>query len=313
MENKEELIYVAGGYGMVGSSIISALRANGYSNIVSTSSKELDLRRQIEVENFFKLNKPAVVILAAAKVGGIQENIQFPADFITDNILIESNVIKTAFEVKVNTLMYICSSSIYPANCTEPKEDDLMKGNLDKSNEGYSLAKLFGVKMCEMYRKQYGVNYFSVVPCNLYGVNDRFRGNSAHVIPALITKFHNAKIKGEEKVSIWGTGNAMREFLYTEDFANCCIDLLAYNFTLPCVINIGSGNYLTIRELANKIKNVVGYKGEIEFNSDKPEGQYLRKMNLDQMRKLNLKTKTSLDEGIRRTYSFYVENEEFLR
>lgn len=313
MLNNSERIYVAGGTGMVGASVVSALRGKGCTDIITTNSRELDLRRQNNVEEFFQKNTPSVVVLAAAKVGGVQDNLDFPADFISDNILIETNVIRTSFESGVKTLIYICSSSIYPTDCDEPKEEDLFKGNVNESNEGYSLAKLFGVKMCEMYRKQYGVNYISVVPCNLYGANDRFKGNSAHVIPSMIRKFHNAKINSEEKVTIWGTGNAMREFLYAEDFANCCVDLLSSESQLPSVINIGSENYLTIRELAYIIKKIVGYEGEVEFDASKPEGQFFRKMDLSRMHKLGLKAQTPMEEGLGRTYAYYLENQSDIR
>ncbi len=306
-------IYISGYNGLVGSVLIQELKYRNYKNIITTSFQSLDLRDQAAVDSFFKKEHPEWVILAAAHVGGIEENIKYPADFMMDNLLIEANTIKAAFENGAKKLIFICSSSIYPSAITNPKEEDIFKGPPDKSNEGYSMAKLFGLKLCEMYHKQYGVDYFSVVPCNIYGKNDRFSGDGAHVIPAMIRKFHQAKQKSEPEVSIWGTGKAMREFLYADDFADCCISLLEMDSWIGPCINIGSKEYITIGELAYLVKRVVGYEGKIIFEKERPEGQILRKMDTTKLDALHWKPKTSLEDGLEETYRFYLDNLDSLR
>lgn len=310
---KSKTIYVCGHDGLVGSALIRELGCRDYKNIITSSFSNLDLRNQASVDLFFKDIHPEWVILAAAHVGGIGENIKFPADFMMDNILIEANTIKAAFENGTKKLIFICSSSIYPSIITSPKEDDIFKGPLDKSNEGYSMSKLFGLKLCEMYHRQYNVDYFSIIPCNIYGKNDRFTGNSAHVIPAMISKFHYAKENSLPFVSIWGTGRAMREFLYADDFADCCISLLEKDTWVGPWINIGSKEYITIKELAYLIKKVVGYEGEVIFEKDRPEGQMLRKMDTAKLEAFHWKSQTSLEEGLKKTYHFYLDNIGSLR
>lgn len=313
MLNKESKILITGGHGMVGTALYTFLNKSGYKNVIRPSSKELDLRNQRQTERFFLNIRPKIVIIAAAKVGGIQENKLHPADFITENALIEINTIRSAVSIGVSRLLMISSSSIYPSAILEPTEEDLMNGSLDEANEGYSIAKLFGVQMSKMYRKQYGVDYSCIIPCNLYGKYDRFTGNNAHVIPAMISKFHNAKVNRLPKVEIWGTGRAMREFMYADDLAACCIKLINADGKLPLAVNIGSGNYVKISELADMIKNIVGYDGQIRYSADRPEGQFMRKMKLNKMHELGLDANTSILEGLKKTYEFYLDNIGSLR
>lgn len=310
---KSAKIYVGGHEGMVGSALMRELESREYKNVITVPFHKLDLRNQSAVDAFFKAERPEWVILAAARVGGIGENAKSPADFMLDNLLIAANTIRAAFDNGAEKLIFICSSSIYPASITAPKEEDVFKGPPDKSNEGYSLAKLFGLKLCEMYHKQHDVNYFSVIPCNIYGGNDRFFGDSAHVIPAMIHKFHQAKQNSEPFVSVWGSGKAMREFLYADDFADICISLLERNAWTGPSINIGSREYITIRELSYLVKKVVGYHGEIIFEEERPEGQMLRKMDLTKLCDLSWRAKTSIENGLRETYRFYLNNIENLR
>lgn len=306
-------IYVSGHEGLVGSALVRELQHRHYRNIVTVPFQNLDLRDQLSVNAFFKKEHPEWVILAAARVGGIAENVRTPADFMIDNLLMAANTIKAAFENGAKKLVFICSSSIYPSSVVAPKEEDIFMGPPDKSNEGYSMAKLFGLKLCEMYHKQCGADYFSVIPCNMYGQNDRFFGDSAHVIPAMINRFHHAKQNAEPSVSVWGTGKAMREFLYADDFADCCISLLETDtWAGPC-INIGSGEYVTIGELARLVKRVVGYNGEILFEKDRPEGQILRKMDTAKLDAFHWKAKTSIEDGLKETYRFYLDNLDCLR
>lgn len=313
LEDIQKKIVITGGHGMVGISIYEKLIYEGYQNVLRPSSKELDLRNQNDTRQYFLKEKPDVVIMTAAKVGGIQENLLYPAEFITDNGLIEINTIKSAFEAGVSRLIMVCSSSIYPASIIEPTEEDLLKGEPDPSNEGYSLAKLFGVQLCKMYRKQYGVDYCCVIPCNLYGPYDRFIGHSAHVVPALIYKFQKAIEEGSPEVNIWGTGKAMREFMYVDDFAECCYRLMIKDDELPLALNVGTGDYIKISELAEIIKVLTGYKGTINYDSNKPEGQFLRKMNLERMNELGLFTRTTIKDGLVETYKYFIENRENLR
>ncbi len=313
MKDMDKRILITGGHGMVGTALFNQMQKAGYTNVLRPSSDEVDFREQKQVELFFRENKPDVVIAAAAKVGGIQENLVHPAEFITDNAYIEINTIKNAYTYGVSRLIMICSSSIYAKNIINPAEDDLLNGRLDESNEGYSLAKLFGVQLCRMYRKEYGVDYCCVIPCNLYGPYDRFQGKSAHVVPALINKFQVAKEEGWPEVKIWGTGDAMREFMYVFDLAQCCYQLLQENKRLPLAINIGSGEYIKICELAELIKGLTGYTGDIIYDSDKPEGQFIRKMKLDTMSDLGLKSRTNIIDGLKETYSYYLNNRDMLR
>lgn len=311
--DKDLKIYINGHEGLVGSALVRKLREKNYRNIITVPFGVLDLRNQSDVNAFFKRERPNCVILAAAHVGGIEENIKFPADFMIDNILIEANTIKAAFESGVKKLIFISSSSIYPSLIDAPKEEDIFKGLPDKSNEGYSMAKLFGIKLCEMYHKQHNVNYFSVIPCNMYGKNDRFSGDSAHVIPAMIRNFHQAKENLNSHVSVWGTGQAMREFLYVDDFADCCISLMEIDDWIGSCVNIGSGEYIPICELAQMVKRVVGYRGDILFETEHPEGQVLRKIDTSKLDALGWKARTSLEDGLTETYHFYLDNLDKLR
>lgn len=310
---KNKRIYIAGHEGMVGSALLRELQHRHYENIITVPLQSLDLRNQLAVNAFFEKEHPEWVILAAARVGGIEENVKSPVDFMTDNILIATNTIKAAFENGTKKLIFICSSSIYPSSISTPKEEDIFYGPPDKSNEGYSMAKLFGLKLCEMYHKQHNADYFSVIPCNMYGKNDRFSGNSAHVIPAMIQRFHQAKQNSAPFVSVWGTGKAMREFLYADDFADCCVSLLEMDGQIESAINIGSGEYITIFELAHLIKKVVGYKGEILFEKDRPEGQMLRKIDTTKLSALSWRAKTLMEDGLKETYHFYLDNLDNLR
>lgn len=310
---KKDRIYLAGHSGLVGSALLKKLKQKGYTNILVKTSAELDLRNQAEVDSFFDQEKPTAVFLAAARVGGIKENEVCPADFMIDNIQIETNVIKAAFQNQAQKLIFICSSSVYPSMISNPKEDDIFCGPLQASHEGYSAAKLFGLKLCEMYHRQYGANFFSVIPCNLYGANDRFIGDGAHVVPAMLHKFHEAKIHEEPIISVWGSGRAMREFLYVEDLADACINLMELNSWVGPWINVGSGQCVTIKELSTLIKKTVGYRGEIIFDNISPEGQLLRKMDISRIESLKWKAKTPIEEGLTKTYQFYLENLNFLR
>lgn len=310
---KTDKIYLAGHNGLVGSALLKQLKQKGYTNILVKTSSELDLRSQERVNEFFFQEKPVVVILAAAYVGGIMENKMRPADFMTNNMQIEINVINAAFQNHTKKLIFVSSSSVYPSRIINPKEDDIFYGPLQNSHEGYSAAKLFGQKLCEMYYRQYGVNYFSVIPCNLYGENDRFIGDRANVIPALIHKFHNAKSKGTLSVSVWGSGQAMREFMYAGDLADACIKLMELDSWVGPWINIGSGQYYTINEISTLIKKTIDFRGEIIFDNIGPEGQFLRKMDISKIQGLKWKAKTQIEDGLAKTYQFYLNNLNYLR
>ncbi|MGO0907533.1 GDP-L-fucose synthase family protein [Clostridioides difficile] len=308
MINKDAKIYVAGHNGMVGSAIFRKLIMSGYNNIVTKSSKELDLRNQNDVENFFKREQPEYVFLAAAKVGGIGANMMYPSEFLVDNILIQTNVIKSSFLNSVKKLLFLGSSCIYPKNAPQPlKEDYLLSGLLESTNEGYALAKIAGLKMCEYYNKQYDANFVSLMPCNLYGENDNFSLESSHVIPSLIRKFHEAKIKNLPFVEVWGSGNQFREFMYIDDLADACIYTMK-NYEEYQFLNVGTGEDLTIKELSELIRRTVGYKGNINFDKSKPDGMYRKVMDVSKINKLGWNAKTSLRDGLDKTYKWYLKN-----
>ncbi|MCC0727053.1 GDP-L-fucose synthase [Clostridioides sp. ZZV14-6045] len=308
MINKDAKIYVAGHNGMVGSAIFRKLIMSGYNNIVTKSSKELDLRNQNDVENFFKREQPEFVFLAAAKVGGIGANMMFPSEFLVDNILIQTNVIKSSFLNNVKKLLFLGSSCIYPKNAPQPlKEDYLLSGFLESTNEGYALAKITGLKMCEYYNKQYGANFVSLMPCNLYGENDNFSLESSHVIPSLIRKFHEAKIKNLPFVEVWGSGNQFREFMYIDDLADASIYTMK-NYEEYQFLNVGTGEDLTIKELSELIRSTVGYKGNIRFDKSKPDGMYRKVMDVSKINELGWKAKTSLRDGLDKTYNWYLKS-----
>lgn len=296
-------IYVAGHRGMVGSAIVRYLQKNGYSNIITRTSAELDLVNQADVEKFFEKEKPHYVFLAAAKVGGIQANNVYRADFIYQNLMIEANVIHAAYRHKVKKLLFLGSSCIYPKMAPQPlKEDSLLTGLLESTNEPYAVAKIAGIKLCESYRRQYGCDFISAMPTNLYGPNDNYDLEKSHVLPALIRKFHTAKKNGEKTVTIWGTGTPLREFLYVDDLAEACVFLMK-NYEGEQHVNIGSGEDLSIRELAEMIKNIVGFKGELVFDASKPDGTPRKLMDVSKINAMGWKYSTGLRQGIETVYA----------
>jgi len=306
--NLTDKIYVAGSNGMVGSAIIRALKQKGFSNIIGKSSKELDLRNQPEVINFMNREKPDYVFLAAAKVGGIHANNTYPAEFLYDNLMIETNIIHAAYLNKVKKLLFLGSSCIYPKFAAQPiKEDEFLTGALEPTNEAYAIAKITGIKLCEYYRKQYGCDFISAMPTNLYGINDNFDLNNSHVLPALIRKFHEAKLNGEKEVLMWGTGSPKREFLYVDDLAEACLFLME-NYNEAQHINIGTGEDLSILELAELIKKIVGFEGKIINDTTKPDGTPRKVMDVSKINKLGWKAKTDLENGIKNVYKWYLES-----
>ena len=349
MINKNSNIYIAGHRGLVGSAIVKNLEAKGYTNLVYRTHKELDLTSQKEVEDFFKLEKPEFVILAAAKVGGIVANNTYRADFIYENLAIQNNVIHNAYKYGVEKLLFLGSTCIYPKNAPQPMpEDCLLTSPLEYTNEPYAIAKIAGIKMCESYNIQYGTNFISVMPTNLYGPNDNFNLETSHVLPALIRKIHLAKLLNEKKydevikdlevssldeakeylakfgvdetkVEIWGTGNPRREFLYSEDMADACVFLLenrnfkdTYNPEQKEIvnthINIGTGIDISIKELALVIKDIVGFKGELYFNTEKPDGTMVKLTDPSKLHSLGWKHKVELEDGIKTMYNWYLNS-----
>lgn len=308
--NLDSKIYVAGHNGMVGSALVRELTSQGYTNIVTRSSRELDLRCQVDVSSFFETEKPEYVILAAAKVGGIYANDTYPAEFIYDNLMIETNVIHSSYENKVKKLLFLGSSCIYPKFADQPiKEEYLLTGELEETNEAYAIAKIAGIELCKFYRRQYGCDFISAMPTNLYGVNDNFNLETSHVMPALIRKFHEAKENKVSEVVIWGTGKPKREFLYVDDLANACVFLLK-NYSDEMHVNIGTGEDIEIRGLASLIKDIVGYEGQIVNDLSKPDGTPRKLLSVDFLNKLGWEAKTSLTEGIENVYQWY--NKEIL-
>lgn len=305
---KSAKIYVAGHRGMVGSAIIRELEKNGYNNIVTRTSKELDLRRQDEVEKFFETEKPEYVFLAAAKVGGIMANSKHPADFMYDNMILEMNVIKAAYENKVKKLMFLGSSCIYPRMAPQPMpESCLLTSALEQTNEAYALAKISGLKYCEYLNKQYGTDYISVMPTNLYGPNDNYHPEHSHVLPALIRRFHEAKENNLEEVVIWGTGTPLREFLYVDDLAEACVYLMN-TYSGNETVNLGTGKEVTIKELAETVKEVVGFEGNLTFDTSKPDGTPRKLLDVSKLESLGWKYHTELKEGIRLAYEDFLNN-----
>ena len=305
--NKNSKIYVAGHHGMVGSAIVRLLLKKGYSNIVLRSSKELDLRNQNAVEYFFEREKPEFAFLAAAKVGGIHANNTYKADFLYDNLAIETNVIHACYRHRVKKLLFLGSSCIYPKYAEQPlKEEYLLSGFLEPTNEFYAIAKIAGIKMCEAYSDQYGCNFISAMPTNLYGPNDNYDLQNSHVLPALIRKFHEAKINKLSDVEIWGTGKPLREFLHVDDLAEACLFLML-NYDKKEFLNIGSGEDITIKDLAFLIKEVVGYNGDIKFDDSKPDGTPRKLLSVEKMKSLGWTYKIKLKEGIIDTYALFLE------
>lgn len=299
-------IYIAGHRGMVGSAILRRLEKAGYSNIITKTSSEVDLRNQQAVNNFFENEKPAYVFLAAAKVGGILANNTYKAEFIYDNLMIEANIIHAAFVNGVKKLLFLGSSCIYPKMAPQPlKEDYLLSGYLEPTNEPYAIAKIAGIKLCEYYNEQYGSNFISAMPTNLYGPNDNYDLKNSHVLPALIRKFHEAKISQAHSVSAWGTGSPRREFLHVDDLAEACLHLMI-NYNDTQFVNIGTGEDVTIKELTELVKSVVGFTGEIIWDSSKPDGTPRKLMNVSKIHETGWKHTIDLEDGIKMTYETFL-------
>ncbi|MEN0054745.1 MAG: GDP-L-fucose synthase [Mucilaginibacter sp.] len=300
-------IYIAGHRGMVGSAIFRKLKAEGYNNFVFRTSEELDLRDQKQVNDFFALEKPDYVFLAAAKVGGIIANNTYRADFLYDNLQIQNNIIHNAFLNNTKKLMFLGSSCIYPKMAPQPlKEDYLLTGLLEPTNEPYAIAKIAGIKMCDAYRDQYGCNFISVMPTNLYGYNDNYHPQNSHVLPALIRRFHEAKEQGLSSVTIWGTGSPKREFLFADDLAEACFYLMQ-NYNEPGLVNIGTGEDISIKELALLIKKVVNYQGDITFDESKPDGTPRKLMDVSKLHSQGWKHKIQLEQGIQLAYDDFLK------
>jgi GDP-L-fucose synthase len=314
--NFNDKIYIAGHRGLVGSAIVRQLESRGFTNLIMRTHKELDLTNQEQVQNFFTQEKPDYVILAAAKVGGIHANNTFPADFIYQNMMIEANVINSAYESKVQRLLFLGSSCIYPKAVEQPmREDALLTDLLEPTNEPYALAKIAGIKLCESYNRQHGTDFRSVMPTNLYGINDNFDSENSHVIPALMQRLHQAKIDNDSEVAVWGTGNAMREFLYVDDMAQASLFVLeldeeAYKAnTQPMLshINVGTGKDTTIREMAEMMKQVVGCKSKLTFDTTKPDGSLRKLIDVTRLENIGWKYSVDLKDGLTKTYNWYLE------
>lgn len=306
--DKFSKIYVAGHRGLVGSAIVKSLKEKGYTNIITKTHKELDLMEQQDVRNFFRVEKPEYVFLAAAKVGGINANNTYPADFIYENLMIECNVIKAAHDFSAKKLLFLGSSCIYPKLAPQPiKEEYLLTGPLETTNEAYAVAKIAGLEMCKFFKRQYGDNFISCMPTNLYGPNDNFDLNNSHVLPALIRKFHEAKVTGANKVEIWGTGRPLREFLYVDDMADACVFLME-NYDGEEHVNIGTGEEISIRDLAETVRYVVGFEGGLVFNADMPDGTPRKLTTVEKLQELGWRYKIHMKQGLRLTYNWYIEN-----
>jgi GDP-L-fucose synthase len=308
---RNAVIYVAGHTGLVGSALVRALKAAGFTRIITRSHHELDLRDQQAVFNFFAAQRPDYVFLAAAKVGGILANRDYPADFIYDNLMIQTNVIQASYRFKVKKMLFLGSSCIYPRMAPQPiREEYLLTGELECTNDAYAIAKIAGIKMCQAYNKQYGTNYISVMPTNLYGPYDNFDESLSHVLPALLRKFHQAKRDNNPEVKLWGTGTPFREFLYVDDLAQACLFLME-EYTGNEIVNIGTGEDLQIAELAQIIKEIVGYQGAIVWDSSKPDGTPRKLLNVDRLRNLGWSAPTALKDGIEKTYAWCLEQQVF--
>jgi GDP-L-fucose synthase len=306
--NYQDKIYIAGHNGLVGSAIFRNLKSQGYTNLITRERKELDLLDQHQVADFFQKEKPDYVFLAAARVGGIMANKNYPADFIYQNLQIQNNIIHNAYLGNVGKLLFLGSSCIYPKYADQPiKEDSLLTGELEPTNEPYAIAKIAGIKMCQSYNRQHGTEFISAMPTNLYGPGDNFDPETSHVLPALIRKFHEAKENGREKVTLWGTGSPKREFLYVDDLADSCVFLMNnYNENEP--INIGTGQDISIQELAEMIKGITGFQGEIEWDTSKPDGTPRKLLDVSRLHNLGWQHQTELKDGIQRTYEWYLNN-----
>ena len=304
---KTAKIFVAGHRGMVGSAITRKLQREGFTNLIQRSSKELDLRNQSQVRDFFEVHKPEYVFLAAAKVGGILANNTYRAEFLYDNLMIESNVIHSSYKAGVKKLLFLGSSCIYPKFAPQPlQEDSLLTGLLEGTNEPYAIAKIAGIKMCDAYRHQYGCNFISAMPANLYGPNDNYHPTNSHVLPALIRKFSEAKSSGSASVEVWGTGSPQREFLFVDDLADACYYLMQH-YNEEGFVNVGTGSDVTIKELATLIKNLVGFEGQLTWDTTKPDGTPKKLLNVSKINKLGWKAKISLEEGLKLTLADYTQ------
>ena len=308
-------IYIAGHRGLVGSAIVRQLEEREFTNLLMRTHKELDLTNQAQVQNFFKQENPDYVILAAAKVGGIHANNNYPADFIYQNMMIEANVINSAYENKVKRLLFLGSTCIYPKAVEQPmREDALLTDVLEPTNEPYALAKIAGIKLCESYNRQHGTDFRSVMPTNLYGINDNFHPENSHVIPALMRRFHEAKVNNDSEVVVWGTGNAMREFLYVDDMAEASLFVLdldektyqANSKPMLSHINVGTGKDVTIREMAETMKEVVGFKGELVFDTTKPDGALRKLIDVSRLSNMGWNYSVDLKDGLSKTYKWYL-------
>ena len=315
--DKQAKIYIAGHQGMVGSAIMRNLHGKGYTNILTRSHSEMDLTQQSSVETFFAIEKPEVVIIAAAKVGGILANDTYRAQFIYENLMIQNNIIQQAYSHDVKKLLFLGSSCIYPRECPQPiKEEYLLTGPLEQTNEPYAIAKIAGIKMCENYFRQYGSDFISVMPTNLYGPGDNFDLMTSHVIPALLGKFHDAKIANQPSVEVWGTGSTRREFLFVDDLADSCVfimeNLEAKELYADGIshINVGCGEDLSIKELAEKIKDIVGFKGQITFNADMLDGTPRKLLDVSRLNNLGWKKTVDLGVGLEKAYNWYISNSE---
>ncbi|MFR6471233.1 MAG: GDP-L-fucose synthase [Turicibacter sanguinis] len=307
MENNSK-IYVAGHKGLVGSALVRNLEAKGYTNVIGRTFEELNLTIQADVNQFFEEEKPEYVILAAARVGGIHANNTYPAEFIYDNLMIQNNVIKAAHDYGVKKLLFLGSTCIYPKLAPQPiKEEYLLTGALEETNEAYAIAKIAGLEMCKFFKRQYGDNFISCMPTNLYGPNDNFDLQSSHVLPALIRKFHEAKINNQPTVEVWGTGTPLREFIYVDDMADACIFLME-NYDGEQHVNIGTGEEVSIRQLAETVKAVVGFEGDLVFNTNMPDGTPRKLTVVDKLHGLGWKHKVSLNEGIKLAYEWFLNN-----
>ena len=308
---KDSKIFVAGHKGMVGSAIVRKLQLEGFTNIITKTRKELDLSNQFQVNHFFHFERPEYVFLAAAKVGGIKANSDFKADFIYQNLMIQTNIINASYQTGVKKLLFLGSSCIYPKFATQPlKEEYLLSGHLESSNDAYAIAKIAGIKMCQSFNQQYGTNFISVMPTNLYGQGDNYHLENSHVMPALIRKFHEAKSRGDVEVHIWGSGKPMREFLYVDDLAEACLFLMS-NYNDSEIVNIGTGEDISIKNLALIIKEVIGFSGQIIYDPSKPDGTPRKLLDVSKIHDLGWSHKTSLKEGIELTYKHFL-NESLL-
>ena len=306
--DKNSKIYIAGHTGLVGSAITRNLQKNGYNNLVFRTLEKLDLTNQNATAEFFGKEKPEYIFLAAAKVGGIKANDDFPAEFIHQNLAIELNIIHNAYLSGAKKLLFLGSSCIYPRDCPQPiKEEYFMTGPLEKTNDAYATAKIAGIKMCQSYNRQYGTKYISLMPTNLYGPNDNFDLKSSHVLPALVRKFHEAKIENKSEATMWGTGKPKREFLHVDDLADACVFLMN-TYENSEIVNIGTGEDVEIIELANLIKDIVGFEGEIKKDLSKPDGTPRKLLDVSKLHNLGWKHKIPLKEGVKRTYNWFLEN-----